>query len=252
MKRNAIKKYDANILNSIGRDKEMLSLTDLWKAAGSDPQKAPAKWKETEGAKGFIAATLRFLNIAKNDIMKTRRGKSGGSYAHIQIALEYAQYLDSELAVVVNENFIQRLEEEKNPDLIVDRYVATYKRKGKSDEWIAKRLKGKVRRNEFTSCLAAHGVEKDGFRNCTNAIYNPLFGGTTAVIRAKKNLPKSVSIRDNMSETELLTVEFAEHLSKLTIEKEKIYGDARCEMACSRSSKIIANALIEHKNYSNI
>jgi len=36
----------------------------------------------------------------------------------------------------VNEVFFQRLEEEKNPDLIVDRAIATYKRKGKDDKWI--------------------------------------------------------------------------------------------------------------------
>jgi len=34
--------------------------------------------------------------------------KSGGSYAHKQIAFEYAQYLDPDLGVLVNETFFQR------------------------------------------------------------------------------------------------------------------------------------------------
>jgi hypothetical protein len=131
-------------------------------------------------------------------------------------------------------------------DLIVDRDIKTYRKKGYSEEWITKRLKGKGKRNEFTACLADHGVEKYGFRDCTNAIYAPLYGGSTAVIREKKNISKGVSIRDNMSEIELMAVEFAETLSKDTIERENLYGNAKCEIACSRSSKIVANALIQH------
>lgn len=242
-KKNEIAKYDANILQNIGKEGEMLSLTDLWKAVGSPKGKDPAQWIRQDNTQQLIETVTQFLNMGSNLIIKSKRGKSGGSFAHKNIALAYAKYLDPALHVLVNEVFFQRIEEEKNPDLIVDRAIQTYKRKGKTDEWIAKRIKGKVKRNEFTSCLQAHGVEREGFRNCTNAIYGPMFGGTTAVIREKKNLPEKASIRDNMSETELLAVEFAEHLSKLTIEKEGLYGNDKCEMACARSSRIVAYAV---------
>lgn len=224
------------------------SLTGLWRYAGSPEEKRPNDWQLTQQGSDFISSVCKYLNTAKNHIIKSKRGKGGGTYGVRQIVLEYAKYLDTDLSVLVNEIFFQRIEEEKNPDLIIDRGIETYKRKGKSDEWITKRLKGKGKRNEFTSCLAMHGVEKEGFRNCTNAIYRPLYGGTTAIIRLKKNLSKGESIRDNMSEMELLATEFAEALSKESIEKDNLSGNIECEMACVRSSRIVAEALLRHGN----
>lgn len=241
------KKYDANILDNIGKDGEMLSLTDLWKAAGSIKGKNPNDWIRQDSSQQLIDTASQILNTVSSRIIKTKRGKSGGSYAHKNIALAYAKYLDPALHVLVNEVFFQRIEEEKNPDLIVDRAITTYKRKGMSDSWISKRLTGKAKRNEFTDCLAVHGVQKGGYRNCTNAIYTPLYGGTTEVVREKLGLTKTQNIRDNIGEDELLTIQFAEMLSKRTIEDENLRGNGQCELACSRSAKIVANAVIQSK-----
>lgn len=237
-----------DFLNRINFDEEMVNLTDLWKEAGSPANKRPIDWKKLDTTADLISAIMTTGQSGIKPLWVTRRGgDNAGTYAHKSLALAYAKYLDARLHVLVNEVFFQRIEEEKNPDLIVDRAISTYKRKGKSDDWITKRIRGKVNRNEFTSCLASHRVDKDGFRNCTNAIYTPLYGGSTSIIRYKKNLPKGVSIRDNMSETELLATEFAEHLSKQTIERENLHGNAPCEIACSNSSRIVANALIQAK-----
>ncbi|KAA6348670.1 hypothetical protein EZS27_003903 [termite gut metagenome] len=203
---NGIKPFNIdkeNLLRRINVEKGMISLTDLWKAAGSNPQQTPAKWQETESAKGFLLAVSRLLNIAKNDVLKSKQGKGGGTYAHKQVALEYAQYLDPQLGVLVNEVFFQRIEEEKNPDLAVNRAIKTYKKQGRSDKWIMERLEGKGIRNLFTSTLAEHGVNGEGYRDCTNAIYNPLLGGKAEMVRKERNLPKSANIRDNLSFIEL-------------------------------------------------
>ena len=241
---NTKPKYDSSILEKIGRSGDMLSLTDLWKSAGSIENKDPRQWARLPETNKFIESACKFLNVGKSHIIKSSRGKGGGTFGVRQILLEYAQYLDSDLAVLVNENFFQRIEEEKNPDLIVDRAITTYKKRGYSDDWISKRLRGKGKRNEFTAVLQAHGVERDGFKNCTNAIYEPMFGGSTAVIREKKNLPVGVSIRDNLSDFELDAIYFAESLSKQTIQSGNIYGNGNCEIACRRASQSVANAII--------
>lgn len=225
------------------------SLTGLWKYAGSPKNMNPNDWSRTEQGVRFIESVCRIQNTVKNRIIKSKRGKNGGTYGVSQIVLEYAKYLDTDLSVLVNEVFFERMAEEKNPDLIVDRAVFTYKRKGYSDEWIAKRLKGKAKRNEFTSCLARHGVESPaGFRKCTNAIYGKLYGGGASLVRAKKNLPDTAKVRDNMSEIELSAVEFAESLSKHNIETKKVYGEKGCEAECENSSKIVARAIVESRN----
>lgn len=225
------------------------SLTGLWKYAGSPQNMDPAQWSRLPQVERFFKSICRVQNVGKSHIIKSKRGKNGGTYGINQIVLEYAKYLDTDLSVLVNEVFFERIAEEKNPDLIVDRAVATYKRKGYSDEWIAKRLKGKARRNEFTSCLARHGVESPaGFRKCTNAIYTPLYGGGAGLVRYRKNLPDTARVRDNMSEIELSAVEFAESLSKHNIETKRVYGERNCEAECENSSKIVARAIVESRN----
>jgi hypothetical protein len=93
----------------------------------------------------LVRVASRILNIGISDIIKSKRGKGGGTYGHKQIAVEYAQYLDEHLAVLVNEVFFQRIEEEKNPDLIADRAIATYK-SGRRRDFIRKsRLRPHIR-----------------------------------------------------------------------------------------------------------
>jgi len=247
------------IISQIHHEGDMVCLTDLWRESGSPQGKTPNDWIRQDSSQQLIemvecilfpkSNTVLNRNV-DNHIVKTKRGGKGGgggTYAHKQIALAYAKYLDPKLHVLVNEVFFQRVEEEKNPELIIERATKTYKKRGMSDEWIQMRFKGISCRNELTACLAEHGVEKDGFGRCTNAIYQPLYGGTTAMIRKNKNLPEKANIRDNMSKFELQCVEFAEALSKNTIENENLHGNARCEYACNRSSKIVANAVIQSK-----
>jgi len=249
MKTNQVTLFDkqSEIVSKINFEGDMVNLTDLWKEAGADPQKTPAKWQETESSKGFILAVSKLLNIAKNDILKSRRGKAGGTWAHKQIALEYAQYLDPKLAVLVNEIFFQRVEEEKNPDLIADRYISTYKKRGKTDRWISERLEGKLQRNHFTATLAAHRVTGEGYKNCTNAIYEPLFGGGSVVIREKYGIDKSKNIRDNLSMVQLAAIKFSETLASEDIETNNRNGNAQCETASRRASNAVREALVNHK-----
>lgn len=93
MKKKAeIKKYDANILENIGRDGDFYSLNDLWVIAGSPDAKRPNDWKNTQQGSDFIVSACRFLNAAQNGIIKSKRGKGGGTYGIRQVALEYAKY----------------------------------------------------------------------------------------------------------------------------------------------------------------
>lgn len=64
MKKKAeIKKYDANILENIGRDGDLLSLTDLWKIAGSPQGKEPAQWLRQEVTQQLIETVSGILNV---------------------------------------------------------------------------------------------------------------------------------------------------------------------------------------------
>ena len=72
-KKNEIKKYDANILENIGRDGENLSLTDLWKAAGSDENKRPAEWRRLDSTQQLIEAVGSVGQYGLKTLWSTRR-----------------------------------------------------------------------------------------------------------------------------------------------------------------------------------
>lgn len=246
---NEVKIYNESTraLMNIHSDGEMISLTDLWKEAGSPKGKNPNDWTRQDSSQQLIETASGVLNTVQNRIIKSKKGKGGGTFAHKQIALAYAKYLDPKLHILVNQVFFERIEEEKNPDKIAERYTKTYQKLGKSDKWINERFKGISTRNAFTKTLAAHKVEQEGFRNCTNNIYTPLFGGSTNVVREKKGIDKSQSIRDNLSAVELAAVGLAELLAMENIEKNNVIGSAKCEVVCFNSSKAVANAVIQSR-----
>lgn len=246
---NEIKIYNeaTKALMNIHSDGEMISLTDLWKESGSIANKELKDWLRKESTDSFIESASKILKVEKIHLIKIKRGKNGGTWGHKQIALEYAQYLDPKLAVMVNSIFFERIEEEKNPEKIFDRGIKTYKKLGKDEKWIGERFKGISTRNEFTKTLAAHGVEQQGFKDCTNAIYQPLFGGSVSVIREKKGLEKNQNVRDNMSAVELAAVGLSELLAMENIDTNKVKGAAKCELVCRHSSKVVASAIVQSR-----
>lgn len=229
----------------IRKDNEgRISLTDLWKAAGSKREQAPNFWVNQDSTKQLIDAASGFLNATPDCIIKSKKGKGGGTYAHKQIALTYSKYLSPELALTVNQVFFERIEEEKNPQLAIDRAIKSWKKKGKDDEWISKRIEASAIRLTFTKTLAAHGVTQAGFGACTNGIYTFLFGGGAEKVREKKNLPEKANTREHMSKLELAAVGFAEELAAENIKAKSIYGNKPCEAECKTSSKIVRDAII--------
>lgn len=106
-------------------DNKLVNLTDLWKASGAEEMQRPSRWLALPDAKAFIS---ELENVVKSDIIKSTRGRFGGTFAHWQIALAYAKYLSPEFHIHCN-NIIRRfVEEEQNPDMAVDRAISAYRR----------------------------------------------------------------------------------------------------------------------------
>lgn len=248
MELQTIEKKD--ILSNIKVENGMFSLTDLFELAGKPKNKEPKFWIRQESTTQLIE-TLE--DIFKGDLksplkmIRIKRGKYGGTYGHKSIALSYAKYLDPKLHVLVNEVFFERIEEEKNPDKIVDRAISTYNRKGMSSEWITKRLTGKGVRNEFTSTLKKHGVIGDGYKRCTNAMYIELYGKEASEIKEKKGLDKKDNLRENMSLLELQSIAFAETLAMDDIEKNRRYGNEECAKTANLAARSVRKSILEFR-----
>ncbi len=93
---------------------EKLSLTDMWKAAGSDPQKAPAKWRDLPSAKAFIEHVEFTIGKSDTELVRTViGGRKPGTWAHWQIGMAYAKYLDHDFHMWCNTQVRSIMEEKQ-------------------------------------------------------------------------------------------------------------------------------------------
>ena len=104
----------------------------------------------------------------------------------------------------------ERIDEEYDPEITINRALETYKRKGYSDEWINQRLKGVDARKEFTDELKNKGIESSkDFALLTSFLTKVWSGYSVKEYKELKNLKKE-NLRDNMTNMELVLNMLAE------------------------------------------
>lgn len=99
--------YNGTLIRDQGDD---LSLTDMWKAAGSPVGKDPAQWLALQSTGEFVDHICALHNTTKNHIIRATRGKGGGTWAHWQIGMAYAKYLKPEFHAFCNTVVRERME----------------------------------------------------------------------------------------------------------------------------------------------
>ena len=114
----------------------------------------------------------------------------------------------------------ERIDEEYDPEITINRALEAYHRKGYSYDWINQRLKSIDARKEFTDELKNNGIEngKD-FAMLTDLLTKTWSGYTTKEYKSYKGLTKE-NLRDNMTNTELVLNMLAE-VSSTEISKSK-------------------------------
>jgi hypothetical protein len=115
----------------------------------------------------------------------------------------------------------ERVEESVDPELAIHRALGTYKRQGRSDNWINLRLKSIEVRKDLTDEWEKHDVKKGReFAILTDDITFAWAGITTKSYKQYKGLKKE-NLRDNMTNLELVLNMLAEESTKEISEKEK-------------------------------
>ena len=104
----------------------------------------------------------------------------------------------------------ERIEETIDPELIIDRALETYLKKGYSREWINQRLQAIQVRKELTDEWQDRGVQKGvEFAILTDEITRAWSGMTTRQYKKLKGLKKE-NLRDNMTTLEIVLNMLAE------------------------------------------
>jgi hypothetical protein len=149
----------------------------------------------------------------------------------------------------------ERIEETMDPELTIDRALATYLQKGYSREWINQRLQAIQVRKELTDEWGNRGVMKgQEYAILTDEITRAWSGMTTRKYKLLKGLKKE-NLRDNMSTLELVlnmlaeatTTEISKSTEPQTFEENKkvaqrggqIAGSARKEIEADTGKPVI-------------
>ena len=136
----------------------------------------------------------------------------------------------------------ERVQEIENPELAQRRMKEIYRAKGYSNDWIEKRVRGIIIRDELTDEWKKRGVQKEvEFAILTAEISKATFGMTPSEYQKFKGLKKE-NIRDHMNDLELIFSMLGERVStEITREKDS-QGYTEVEDAAKRGGKVAGNA----------
>ncbi|MDR1691658.1 MAG: Bro-N domain-containing protein [Rickettsiales bacterium] len=136
----------------------------------------------------------------------------------------------------------ERLDEIADPEIAIHRGLDYYRRKGYSEGWIVQRLKSIEIRKELTNEWDRSGVKKGlEYAMLTDELTSAWSGMTTREYKKVKDLKKE-SLRDNMTNAELVLNMLAELSTTEIAKKEKPKGFHGHVDAARRGGNIAGDA----------
>lgn len=136
----------------------------------------------------------------------------------------------------------ERIEETLDPELIAERLVSTYERKGYTREWINQRLQAISARKELTDEWKDRGVQQGKeYAILTDELTKAWSGMTTRQYKNLKGLKKQ-SLRDNMSTTELTLNQLAEVATRELSQQEQPEGFESSKRIAQAGGSVAGNA----------
>jgi len=139
----------------------------------------------------------------------------------------------------------ERMQEMAEPALSLDRARETWQKHGRSARWIQQRMTGQETRNKLTDYWAAHDVRKgEQYAILTNIIHQEWAGVSVQDHKALKHL-KAQSLRDHMSEAELIFTALAELSTRQIADKATATGMDDNKTAARAGGSIAKHARLE-------
>ncbi|HIR59531.1 MAG TPA: phage antirepressor protein [Candidatus Onthousia excrementipullorum] len=148
----------------------------------------------------------------------------------------------------------ERIDETFDPSLAVQRAIDTYRAKGYDEDWIIKRIKGIQDRKKLTEVWKDNGVDSNlEYAILTNDIYREWSGMTAKEYKEFKGLRKE-SLRDNMSDIEVLLADIGEITTSELAKKHKPYGLSENRKIAKAGGEVASNTRkdIEEKLGENV
>ncbi len=263
-------------------DKNLVNLTDMWRMRGRASQR-PVDWFRLSSSKKFIDEFLtkiysslevgkshveEYIQIRKGGSLDGKGGgdKSQGTYAHWQIAIEYARYLDKKFAIWANRVLRERFEEIKHPDVgkkkadrrhVAMKIMQRYNKKEITLDQALELMKfrdiGMDIFNEYKEALVARTKGRWPLINILSKTEKALTGKTARENKGEIGLEKGENYRNHLSSNDLFARMFVEKLSKMIVEifdEDVTYGEL--SYGLDKGQDVIVGLLNGDPKYVNV
>ena len=118
----------------------------------------------------------------------------------------------------------QNIQETENPAQLFDKMVASYRAQGRTEDWIQARIRSLAARNQLTDTWREREVKGSDYAVLTDLIHNGTFDMTTKDHKVYKGLDPKDSLRENMSDLELVFTTLSETLTREMTERLDAMG----------------------------
>jgi prophage antirepressor-like protein len=138
----------------------------------------------------------------------------------------------------------QAIVETENPELGFERMVELYKAKGRTDEWIKRRVQSIETRKELTDEWKNRGVkEGQDYAILTATIAKGTFGLTPSEHKKLKGLEKpSHELRDHMTPLELIFTALSEEITRQIVVRDDAQGFHENHEAAQKGGSAAGNS----------
>lgn len=198
------------------------------------------KIRNEAGTNGFIVSSSMWIKQTHAIGIRSSAGRYGGTFAHKDIAFEFATWLSPEFKLYLIKEF-QRLKEEENQRLVLG--------------WDVKRTLAKINYKIHTDAIKAHLIPPQLSKQSKNIVYaneadvlNMALFGKTAKAWRDANPNNDGNIRDHADVTQLVVLANLEGINAELIRQGIIQSERLLQLnqiAISQMQSLVGNPSIK-------
>jgi len=226
----------ADIIKNWLRSKNTIELLGLWEKLHNPDFKLVEfdQFKKEAGFNHFVLSPKKWISTTNAIGLQSKSGRYGGTFAHIDIALEFASWVSVEFKFYLIKEF-QRLKKEQVEEL----------------DWNIKRKLAKINYRIHTDAIKENLIPKSLNKRQISYVYaneadvlNMAIFGKTAKQWRDENPDKNGNIRDYSNVTQLVCLSNLENLNAVFInegEKQPIRLEKLNQIAISQMKILLTS-----------
>lgn len=204
-------KHPAEVIKNWTRSRGTIIFLGLWERINNPKFKLVEfdQFRSQAGRKSFVLSPQKWVKTTNAIGLISKSGRFGGTFAHKDIAFEFASWISAEFKLFLIKEF-QRLQEEEN--------------KRKHLGWDLRRNLAKINYRIHTDAIKENLIPKKITKEQVNRIYaneadvlNVALFGMTAKEWRENNKDKKGNIRDHSNVSQLVCLSNLENLNALFI-----------------------------------